>query len=101
MRESFYLFKKYIVKHPRVLEYKPASEKFDENKMLAICQRLPNFDNAQQEDKDAILNFVDLSKSIHELFEDFYKHLLDNLNHLNLKGCEIAEYFVAIRLALF
>lgn len=96
MRESFYLFKKYIVKHPRVLEYKPASEKFDENKMLAICQRLPNFDNAQQEDKDAILNFVDLSKSIHELFEDFYKHLLDNLNHLNLKGCEIAEYFVAI-----
>lgn len=96
MRESFYLLKKYIVKHPRVAEYKPASEKFDENKMLAICQRLPNFDNAQQEDKDAILNFVDLSKSIHELFEDFYKHLLDNLNHLNLKGCEIAEYFVAI-----
>lgn len=75
MREFFKLFKDYIVKHPRKAEYKPTSEKFDENKMLDICQRLPNFANAQKEDKDAIHDFVDLSESIHELYEDFYKHL--------------------------
>lgn len=96
MRDFFNLFKEYIVKHPRKAEYKPTSVKFDEKQMLAICQCLPNFANAQREDKDAILDFVDLSKSINGLFEKFYKCLFDNLNHLNLKGCEIAEYFVAI-----
>lgn len=96
MREIFNLFKDYIVKHSRKAEYKPTSSKFDEKQMLVIYQHLPNSDNVQQEDVGAIRDFIDLSKSIHELFEDFYKHLSDNLNHLNLKGEEIAEYFVAI-----
>lgn len=95
MREFFKLFKDYIVKHPRKAEYKPTSEKFDENKMLDICQRLPNFANAQKEDKDAIHDLL----ICQNLFMNFMRILqapLDNLNHLNLKGCEIAEYFVAI-----
>lgn len=89
MRDFFNLFKEYIVKHPRKAEYKPTSVKFDEKQMLAICQCLPNFANAQREDKDAILDFVDLSKSINGLFEKFYKCLFDNLNHLNLKDVRL------------
>ena len=98
MREFFKAYKKYIVKHPRRSEYKPTNlNKYDERKLLEVCEKVeaetktPCFD----EDVQAISDFVEISSYVHGLYEEMYNLLYENYRHLNLNGCDIAEYIIA------
>ena len=96
MKEFFEAYKKYIIKHPNKLEYKPTSDnKYDYRKLLEITEKLDNNIPCSEEDEKAIIDFVKISNYIYDLYTQLYKHINDNFRHLNLKGCDIAEYIVA------
>ena len=96
MKEFFEAYKRYIIKHPNKLEYKPTSNtKYDSRKLLEITEKLDNNIPCSEEDEKAIIDFVKISDYIYDLYAQLYKHIHDNFRHLNLKGCDIAEYIVA------
>lgn len=96
MKEFFEAYKRYIIKHPNKLEYKPTNNtKYDSRKLLEITEKLDNNIPCSEEDEKAIIDFVKISNYIHDLYTQLYKHINDNFRHLNLKGCDIAEYIVA------
>ena len=96
MKVFFEAYKKYIIKHPNKLEYKPTSDnKYDSRKLLEITKKLDNSIPCSKEDEKAIIDFVEISNYIHDLYVQLYNNINDNYRHLNLKGCDIAEYIVA------
>ena len=96
MREYFEAYKKYIVKHPKKGEYKPTNfDKYDAKKLYDVYEKVDETILASEEDVVAIENFVLISNYIHDLYLEMYKHIKNNYMHLNLRGCDIAEYIVA------
>ena len=96
MRFFFEAYKKYIIKHPKKLEYKPTNcEKFQEKALYDICKKIDTAIPYTEEDITAIQDFVQISSYIHRLYAELYQRISDNYLHLNLKGCDIAEYIVA------
>ena len=96
MRFFFEAYKKYIIKHPKKLEYKPTNcEKFQEKALYDICKKIDTAIPYTEEDITAIQDFVQISSYIHRLYAELYQRIRDNYLHLNLKGCDIAEYIVA------
>lgn len=97
MRSFFEAYKKYIIKHPKKLEYKPTNfEKFQEEALYDICNKIIDTGIPYTEaDTAAIQDFVQISSYIHRLYAELYQRISDNYLHLNLKGCDIAEYIVA------
>ena len=62
MKEFFEAYKKYIIKHPNKLEYKPTSDnKYDYRKLLEITEKLDNNIPCSEEDEKAIIDFVKIS----------------------------------------
>ena len=96
MKVFFEAYKRYIIKHPNKLEYKPTSDnKYDSRKLLEITKKIDNSIPCSEEDEKAIIDFVEISNYIHDLYVQLYNNINDNYRHLNLKGCDIAEYIVA------
>lgn len=96
MRFFFEAYKKYIIKHPKKLEYKPTNfEKFQEEALYDICNKIDTDIPYTEADTAAIQDFVQISSYIHRLYAELYQRISDNYLHLNLKGCDIAEYIVA------
>ena len=69
MKVFFEAYKKYIIKHPNKLEYKPTSDnKYDSRKLLEITKKLDNSIPYSKEDEKAIIDFVEISNYIRRLY---------------------------------
>ena len=95
MKEFFEAYKRCIIKHPKMLEYKPTSDTYDAQKLYDIAKRLNKKIPCSEEDEKAVIDFVEISNYIHNLHVKLYNHINNNYRHLSLKGCDIAEYLVA------
>ena len=95
MRDFFKEYKKYIIKHPKKVEYKPTSNNFDIKELCKVVEKVNTNNPYTEEDQTAIEYFIEMSDNLHNLCVEFYKHIEDNYKHLNLKGCHIAEYIIA------
>ena len=95
MRDFFKEYKKYIIKHPKKVEYKPTSNNFDIKELCKVVEKVNTDIPYTEEDQTAIEYFITMSDNLHNLCVEFYKYIEDNYKHLNLKGCHIAEYIIA------
>ena len=96
MRHFFEAYKKYIVKHPKKLEYKPTSyEKYDAGELYDVYKKVDNTIPCSSDDIMAIEDFVNMSSYMHNLYIELYKLINDNFSHLNLRGRDIAEFIIA------
>lgn len=93
----FNKFKKYIVKHPKVVEYKPTSEHYDADQLKDVMTKLPEeaIKNITAEDLMRTQDFITVSTLLHNIYLDFYPELQRRLADFNMKGKDIIEYFIA------
>ena len=96
MSDFFKAYKKYIIHHPKRMQYKPTADKaFDKGKLYDVYKEIVKDVEPKEEDCALISDFVRISQYLHDIYSEVYKHLNDDLRHLNLKGIEVAEYLVA------
>ena len=78
------------------MQYKPTADKaFDKGKLYDVYKEIVKDVEPKEEDFALISDFVRISQYLHDIYSEVYKHLNDDLRHLNLKGIEVAEYLVA------
>ena len=78
------------------MQYKPTADKaFDKGKLYNVYKEIVKDVEPKEEDCALIYDFVRISQYLHDIYSEMYKHLNDDLRHLNLKGIEVAEYLVA------
>lgn len=78
------------------MQYKPTADKaFDKGKLYDVYKEIVKDVIPKEEDCALISDFVRISQYLHDIYSEMYKHLNDDLRHLNLKGIEVAEYLVA------
>ena len=96
MSDFFKAYKRYIIHHPKRMLYKPTADKtFDKGKLYDVYKEIVKDVIPKEEDCALISDFVRISQYLHDIYSEVYKHLNDDLRHLNLKGIEVAEYLVA------
>lgn len=96
MSDFFKAYKRYIIHHPKRMQYKPTADKaFDKGKLYDVYKEIVKDVVPKEEDCALISDFVRISQYLHDIYSEMYKHLNDDLRHLNLKGIEVAEYLVA------
>ena len=96
MSDFFKAYKRYIIHHPKRMQYKPTADKaFDKGKLYDVYKEIVKDVEPKEEDCALISDFVRISQYLHDIYSEVYKHLNDDLRHLNLKGIEVAEYLVA------
>ena len=96
MSDFFKAYKRYIIHHPKRMQYKPTADKaFDKGKLYDVYKEIVKDVVPKEEDFALISDFVRISQYLHDIYSEVYKHLNDDLRHLNLKGIEVAEYLVA------
>lgn len=96
MSDFFKAYKRYIIHHPKKMQYKPTADKaFDKGKLYDVYKEIVKDVEPKEEDCALIYDFVRISQYLHDIYSEMYKHLNDDLLHLNLKGIEVAEYLVA------
>lgn len=96
MSDFFKAYKRYIIHHPKRVQYKPTADKaFDKGKLYDVYKEIVKDVEPKEEDCALIYDFVRISQYLHDIYSEMYKHLNDDLRHLNLKGIEVAEYLVA------
>lgn len=96
MSDFFKAYKRYIIHHPKKKQYKPTADKaFDKGKLYDVYKEIVKDVEPKEEDCALISDFVRISQYLHDIYAEMYKHLNDDLRHLNLKGIEVAEYLVA------
>lgn len=96
MSDFFKAYKRYIIHHPKRMQYKPTADKaFDKGKLYDVYKEIVKDVIPKEEDCALISDFVRISQYLHDIYSEVYKHLNDDLRHLNLKGIEVAEYLVA------
>lgn len=95
MRDFFRAYKEYIVKHKRKSDFKPTTDQFDKIALYDAYKDVKSSHPMTDADVSAIYNFTCLSQFLHDLYENLYQRLDDDLNHLGLKGIDVAEYIVA------
>ena len=96
MSDFFKAYKRYIIHHPKRMQYKPTADKaFDKGKLYDVYKEIVKDVVPKEEDCALISDFVRISQYLHDIYSEMYKHLIDDLRHLNLKGIEVAEYLVA------
>ena len=77
------------------MQYKPTADKaFDKGKLYDVYKEIIKDVVPKEEDFALISDFVRISQYLHDIYSEVYKHLNDDLRHLNLKGIEVAEYLV-------
>lgn len=95
MSDFFKAYKRYIIHHPKRMQYKPTADKaFDKGKLYDVYKEIIKDVVPKEEDFALISDFVRISQYLHDIYSEVYKHLNDDLRHLNLKGIEVAEYLV-------
>ena len=78
------------------MQYKPTADiAFDKGKLYDVYKEIVKDVVPKEEDCALISDFVRISQYLHDIYSEMYKHLNDDLRHLNLKGIEVAEYLVA------
>ena len=78
------------------MQYKPTADiAFDKGKLYDVYKEIVKDVIPKEEDCALISDFVRISQYLHDIYSEVYKHLNDDLRHLNLKGIEVAEYLVA------
>ena len=96
MSDFFKAYKRYIIHHPKRMQYKPTADKaFDKGKLYDVYKEIVKDVVPKEEDCALISDFVRISQYLHDIYSEVYKHLNDDLQHLNLKGIEVTEYLVA------
>ena len=96
MSDFFKAYKRYIIHHSKRMQYKPTADKaFDKGKLYDVYKEIVKDVEPKEEDCALISDFVRISQYLHDIYSEVYKHLNDDLRHLNLKGIEVAEYLVA------
>ena len=96
MSDFFKAYKRYIIHHPERVQYKPTADKaFDKGKLYDVYKEIVKDVIPKEEDRALISDFVRISQYLHDIYSEMYKLLNDDLQHLNLKGIEVAEYLVA------
>ena len=96
MSDFFKAYKRYIIHHPKRMQYKPTADiAFDKGKLYDVYKEIVKDVVPKEEDCALISDFVRISQYLHDIYSEMYKHLNDDLRHLNLKGIEVAEYLVA------
>lgn len=96
MSDFFKAYKRYIIHHPKRMQYKPTADKaFDKGKLYDVYKEIVKDVIPKEEDCALISDFVRISQYLHDIYSEVYKHLNDDLRHLNLKGIEVVEYLVA------
>ena len=96
MSDFFKAYKRYIIHHPKRMQYKPTADKaFDKGKLYDVYKEIVKDVEPKEEDCALISDFVRISQYLHDIYSEVYKHLNGDLRHLNLKGIEVAEYLVA------
>lgn len=96
MSDFFKAYKRYIIHHPKRIQYKPTADKaFDKGKLYDVYKEIVKDVEPKEEDCTLISDFVRISQYLHDIYSEMYKHLNGDLRHLNLKGIEVAEYLVA------
>ena len=96
MSDFFKAYKRYIIHHPKRMQYKPTADKaFDKGKLYDVYKEIVKDVIPKEEDCALISDFVRISQYLHDIYSEVYKHLNEDLRHLNLKGIEVAEYLVA------
>ena len=96
MSDFFKAYKRYIIHHPKRMQYKPTADKaFDKGKLYDVYKEIVKDVVPKEEDCALISDFVRISQYLHDIYSEMYKLLNDELRHLNLKGIEVAEYLVA------
>ena len=93
MSDFFKVYKRYIIHHPNKAQYKPTADKaFDKGKLYDVYKEIVKDVEPKEEDFALISDFVRISQYLHDIYSEVYKHLNDDLRHLNLKGIEVAEH---------
>ena len=78
------------------MQYKPTADiAFDKGKLYDVYKEIVKDVVPKEEDCALISDIVRISQYLHDIYSEMYKHLNDDLRHLNLKGIEVAEYLVA------
>lgn len=95
MREFFKAYKEYVIKQKRKSEFKPTTDKFDKVALQNAYKDVELSHPMTPDDNTAITDFARLSQDLHDIYEKLYQRLDDDLNHLSLKGIDVAEYIVA------
>ena len=96
MSDFFKAYKRYIIHHPKRMQYKPTADKaFDKGKLYDVYKEIVKDVIPKEEDCALISDFVRISQYLHDIYSEMYKLLNDDLRHLNLKGIEVAEYLIA------
>ena len=95
MRDFFKVYKEYLVKQKCKSEFKPTSDKFNNVVLYNAYKNVKSPYKITDADKSAIHNFTRISQQLHDLYKNLYQRLEDDLNNLNLRGIEAAEYIVA------
>lgn len=96
MSDFFKAYKRYIIHHSKRMQYKPTADKaFDKGKLYDVYKEIVKDIEPKEEDCALISDFVRISQYLHDIYSEMYKLLNDDLQHLNLKGIEVAEYLVA------
>lgn len=95
MRDFFKAYKEYLVKEKCKSEFKPTTDKFNKDVLYDAYKNVKSPHKITDADRSAIHNFTLISQQLHDLYENLYQRLEDDLNHLNLRGIEAAEYIVA------
>lgn len=98
MGEFFDEFKRYVVEHPRVVEYKPAHEKFDADKLQAVGELLVKKGvEFTEDDIERFIDFVKFSGELHGIYLWLYDGVKRIFQLMSLRGREVAEYLVAVQ----
>lgn len=95
MTSFFDAYKKYITRHPKVIQYKPTSDKFNATMLYNVKNKVDNTICCTENDEVLIGNFVKFSNDLYVLYIEFYKQISNDFKKLNIKGKEIAEYIIA------
>lgn len=96
MGDFFKAYKRFIIRHPKMAQYKPTSEKaFDRVKLYDVYKEIVKDVEPKEEDCALIYDFVRISQYLHDIYVEMYKNLYADLHHLNMTGMEAAEYLVA------
>ena len=97
MMKLFNKFKQHIIRNPKVVEYRPTSEKYDGKKLIEIMEQLDYAEIAcPPEEREKVMDFIFVSNLLNKVIKDFYLEVEERLKNFNMKGVDIVDYFIAI-----
>lgn len=82
MSDFFKAYKRYIIHHPKRMQYKPSKDKaLDKGKLYDVYKEIVKDVEPKEEDCALIFDFVRISQYLNDIYSEMYKHLNDDLRH--------------------